>query len=126
MARYTGPACRLCRREGRKLYLKGDRCLSGKCAIERRATVPGQHGSAKKMVKEYGRQLREKQTAKRYYGIQETQFRSYFEKADKTSGVTGENLLSLLKDALIMRFINGHGMQPQRSTPARSVRDISV
>ncbi len=100
MARYTGPACRLCRREGRKLYLKGDRCLSAKCAVERRATAPGQHGAGKKMLKEYGKQLREKQTAKRYYGVQEGQFRTYFEKADKMSGVTGENLLSLLERRL--------------------------
>ena len=100
MARYTGPACKLCRREGTKLFLKGDRCLSGKCAVEKRPTVPGQHGSGRKQVKEYGLQLREKQKAKRYYGVLEKQFAGYFEKADKTEGVTGENLLSLLERRL--------------------------
>ncbi len=97
MARYTGPACRLCRREGTKLFLKGERCMSGKCALDRRATAPGQHGAAKKKVEEYGLQLREKQKAKRYYGVPEKQFKSYFVKADKAEGVTGENLLSLLE-----------------------------
>ena len=97
MARYTGSVCRLCRREGTKLFLKGDRCLSGKCALDKRPTVPGQHGSGRKNVKEYGLQLREKQKAKRYYGVLENQFKGYFEKAEKTEGVTGENLLSLLE-----------------------------
>ena len=100
MARYTGSVCRLCRREGTKLFLKGDRCLSGKCALEKRPTVPGQHGNGRKQVKEYGLQLREKQKAKRYYGVLEKQFAGYFEKADKTEGVTGENLLSLLERRL--------------------------
>ena len=77
MARYTGPSCKLCRREGKKLYLKGDRCLTDKCAVSRRATVPGQHGAGRKTVKEYGMQLREKQTARRYYGVQEKQFKKY-------------------------------------------------
>ena len=97
MARYTGSVCRLCRREGTKLFLKGDRCLSGKCAIEKHPSVPGQHGSGRKNVKEYGLQLREKQKAKRYYGVLENQFKGYFEKAEKTEGVAGENLLSLLE-----------------------------
>ena len=97
MARYTGSVCRLCRREGTKLFLKGDRCLSGKCAIEKHPSVPGQHGNGRKNVKEYGLQLREKQKAKRYYGVLEGQFKGYFEKADKAEGVTGENLLSLLE-----------------------------
>ena len=97
MARYTGSVCRLCRREGTKLFLKGDRCLSGKCAIDKRPTVPGQHGNGRKNVKEYGLQLREKQKAKRYYGVLENQFKGYFEKAEKTEGITGENLLSLLE-----------------------------
>ena len=97
MARYTGSVCRLCRREGTKLFLKGDRCLSGKCAVEKRQTVPGQHGAGRKNVKEYGLQLREKQKAKRYYGVLENQFRGYFDKAEKTEGVAGENLLSLLE-----------------------------
>ena len=97
MARYTGSVCRLCRREGTKLFLKGDRCLSGKCAIEKHPSVPGQHGSGRKNVKEYGLQLREKQKAKRYYGVLENQFKGYFEKAEKTEGVAGENLLNLLE-----------------------------
>ena len=97
MARYTGPSCKLCRREGKKLFLKGDRCLSDKCAVSRRATVPGQHGAGRKTVKEYGMQLREKQTARRYYGVQEKQFKKYYVKADKKSGLAGENLLSILE-----------------------------
>ena len=100
MARYTGPACRLCRREGTKLFLKGERCLSGKCSFDRRPTAPGQHGAARKKVEEYGMQLREKQKTKRYYGVLEKQFKSYFVKADKMDGVTGENLLSLLERRL--------------------------
>ena len=97
MARYTGSVCKLCRREGTKLFLKGDRCLSGKCAIEKHPSVPGQHGNGRKNVKEYGVQFREKQKAKRYYGVLENQFKGYFEKAEKTEGVAGENLLSLLE-----------------------------
>ena len=97
MARYTGPVCRLCRREGTKLFLKGDRCLSGKCALDRRSTAPGQHGAANKKQREYGRQLREKQKAKRYYGVLEKQFKAYFEESDRKPGVTGENLLGLLE-----------------------------
>ena len=97
MARYTGASCRLCRREGTKLFLKGERCMTGKCALERRHTAPGQHGAANKMLKEYGMQLREKQKARRYYGVLEGQFKTYFEMADKQEGVSGENLLSLLE-----------------------------
>lgn len=100
MARYTGPSCKLCRREGKKLYLKGDRCLTDKCAVTRRSTAPGQHGDKRGKLREYGMQLREKQTAKRYYGVLEGQFRTYFEKADRTEGVTGENLLTLLERRL--------------------------
>ena len=100
MARYTGPACRLCRRENTKLFLKGERCLSGKCSLDRRPTAPGQHGAARKKSKEYEMQLREKQKAKRYYGILEAQFKNYFVKADRMEGVTGENLLSLLERRL--------------------------
>ena len=100
MARYTGPACRLCRREGTKLFLKGERCLSGKCSFDRRPTAPGQHGAARKKVEEYGMQLREKQKAKRFYGIQEKQFRNYFREADRAKGVTGENLLITLERRL--------------------------
>lgn len=100
MARYTGPACKLCRREGTKLFLKGDRCLSGKCAFDRRPAAPGQHGAATKKLKEYGTQLREKQKTKRYYGVMEKQFRSYFDAAEKQSGITGANLLILLERRL--------------------------
>lgn len=97
MARYTGASCKLCRREGKKLFLKGDRCLSDKCAVSRRSTVPGQHGAGRKTVKEYGLQVREKQTARRYYGVQENQFKGYYVEADKKEGIAGENLLSLLE-----------------------------
>lgn len=100
MARYTGPVCKLCRREGTKLYLKGERCLSGKCAFDRRPTPPGQHGVSRRQTKEYGLQLREKQKVKRYYGVLETQFRNYFEKASKLEGMTGPNLLTLLERRL--------------------------
>ena len=100
MARYTGPACKLCRREGKKLYLKGERCTSGKCALDRRSTAPGQHGAAKKKRGEYGLQLREKQTTKRYYGILEKQFKNYYEEAARKEGMTGENLLVLLERRL--------------------------
>ena len=100
MARYTGPACKLCRREGKKLYLKGERCTSGKCALDRRSTAPGQHGAAKKKMGEYGLQLREKQTTKRYYGVLEKQFKNYYEEADRKEGMTGENLLILLERRL--------------------------
>ena len=100
MARYTGPACKLCRREGKKLYLKGERCTSGKCALDRRSTAPGQHGAAKKKMGEYGLQLREKQTTKRYYGILEKQFRNYYDEAARKEGMTGENLLVLLERRL--------------------------
>ena len=100
MARYTGPACKLCRREGKKLYLKGERCTSGKCALERRNTAPGQHGAAKKKMGEYGIQLREKQATRRYYGVLEKQFKNYYEEAARKEGMTGENLLILLERRL--------------------------
>ena len=100
MARYTDSVCRLCRREGQKLFLKGDRCYSGKCAIDRRHYAPGQHGQARKKMSEYGLQLREKQKAKRYYGVLESQFAKYFEMASKAKGVTGENLLSIIESRL--------------------------
>ena len=100
MARYTGPACKLCRREGKKLYLKGERCTSVKCALERRSTAPGQHGAAKKKMGEYGMQLREKQTTRRYYGVLEKQFKNYYEEAARKEGMTGENLLVLLERRL--------------------------
>lgn len=97
MARYTGAVCRLCRREGTKLFLKGERCFSDKCAVNRRPYAPGQHGQARKKQSEYGLQLREKQKAKRIYGVLETQFRNYFAEADRKKGITGENLLKLLE-----------------------------
>ena len=101
MARYTGAVCRLCRREGQKLFLKGERCYTDKCAVVRRAgTVPGDHGKSRKKVSEYGIQLRAKQKAKRYYGVLESQFAKYFEMAERKSGVTGENLLAILESRL--------------------------
>lgn len=98
MARYTGPSCRLCRREGSKMYLKGDRCYTGKCALDRRSTAPGQHGAKRSKLSNYGVQLREKQKVKRHYGLLETQFRLTFDKAEKMKGMTGENLLRLLEE----------------------------
>lgn len=97
MARYTGATCRLCRREGQKLFLKGDRCFTDKCAFVRRSYAPGQHGAAKKKMSNYGVQLREKQKARRIYGVLEKQFRAYYEKAEHMKGISGENLLKLLE-----------------------------
>ena len=100
MSRYTDASCRLCRREGQKLFLKGERCYSAKCAIEKRNFPPGQHGQGSKKVSDYGLQLREKQKTKRFYGLQETQFRNLFDKAARKKGITGENLLILLETRL--------------------------
>lgn len=100
MARYTDAVCRLCRREGQKLFLKGDRCYTDKCAVARRAYAPGQHGQGRSKASEYGTQLREKQKAKRYYGVLEKQFKGYFELASKRKGKTGENLLAILETRL--------------------------
>ena len=100
MARYRDAVCRICRREGDKLFLKGDRCYTDKCAIARRGYAPGQHGQGRKKMSEYGTQLREKQKAKRYYGLLENQFYHYFELASKMSGKTGENLLKVLESRL--------------------------
>ncbi len=100
MARYTDAVCRLCRRENQKLFLKGDRCYTDKCALERRAYHPGQHGQGRRKASEYGSQLREKQKAKRYYGILESQFRGYYEMAVRRKGQTGENLLALCESRL--------------------------
>lgn len=97
MSRYTGPVCRLCRREGMKLYLKGDRCYSDRCAITKRNYAPGQHGQSRKKVTEYGLQLREKQKVRRFYGINESQMAKYFHIADRMHGITGENLLKILE-----------------------------
>ncbi|MCL2817402.1 MAG: 30S ribosomal protein S4 [Clostridiales bacterium] len=100
MARYTGAVCRICRREGLKLYFKGERCYSDKCAITVRAYPPGQHGQGRKKSSEYSTQLREKQKVRRLYGVLENQFRLYFEKAERQKGITGENLLRLLESRL--------------------------
>ncbi|MDH7577497.1 MAG: 30S ribosomal protein S4 [Bacillota bacterium] len=100
MARYTGAVCRLCRREGIKLYLKGDRCYSDKCALDRRSYPPGEKGQSRRKMTEYGLQLREKQRARRIYGILERQFRRYFRIAERQKGITGENLLRLLERRL--------------------------
>ncbi|MFZ5811071.1 MAG: 30S ribosomal protein S4 [Thermodesulfobacteriota bacterium] len=97
MARYTGAKCRLCRREGAKLFLKGDRCFTDKCAYERRPYAPGQHGRIRKKMSDYAVQLREKQKVRRMYGILEEQFRAYFQRADMKKGVTGDNLLIFLE-----------------------------
>lgn len=97
MARYTGPSCRICRREGQKLYLKGDRCYGDKCALNRRQSAPGQHGARRSKLSGYGTQLREKQKVKKAYGLLEGQFRSIYEKAENMKGITGENLLQLLE-----------------------------
>ena len=121
MARDLGPKCRLCRREGMKLFLKGERCLTEKCAIERRAYPPGEHGRGRTKQSEYLLQLREKQKARRYYGILERQFRSYYEKASQRSGITGENLLRMLElrlDNVVYRL----GFAASRSQARQLVR----
>lgn len=100
MARYTGAVCKLCRREGKKLFLKGERCYTDKCGVTRRTYAPGQHGQGRKKSSEYGLQLRAKQQARRYYGVLENQFHHYFELADRKQGVTGENLLRILESRL--------------------------
>ena len=102
MARYTDATCRLCRREGAKLFLKGERCYSEKCSFARRHKAPGMHDNSRKKISEYGTQLREKQKTKRFYGVLEKQFRNTFEKAERMQGKTGENLLKLLE----LRFDN--------------------
>ncbi|SHH84408.1 small subunit ribosomal protein S4 [Clostridium collagenovorans DSM 3089] len=117
MARYTGAVCRLCRREGMKLFLKGDRCYSDKCAFTRRAYAPGQHGQGRKKMSNYGLQLREKQKAKRIYGVLEKQFRRYYEKAEKQRGITGENLLRLLEmrlDSVVYKLGYGNSRKEAR------------
>ena len=101
MARYKDEQCRICRREGQKLFLKGSRCYSDKCSVTRRNYAPGQHGQKRTKLSEYGTQLREKQKVKRIYGVLETQFRNLYERAEKMPGITGENLLSLLERSSI-------------------------
>ena len=100
MARYTGAVCRLCRREGKKLFLKGERCYSEKCSLNQRAYAPGQHGQGRKKSSEYGLQLRAKQRARRFYGVNEKQFAHYFDIAARKQGVTGDNLLIILESRL--------------------------
>ncbi len=100
MARYTGAVCRRCRREGKKLFLKGDRCFSEKCSLDRRGYVPGQHWQNRRKISEYGLQLRAKQMVKRYYGVLENQFSRYFNLAERRAGITGENLLKILESRL--------------------------
>ncbi|MGE5626859.1 MAG: 30S ribosomal protein S4 [Solirubrobacterales bacterium] len=117
MARYTGATCRLCRREGLKLFLKGDRCYTDKCAFSRRGYAPGQHGQGRKKLSNYGMQLREKQKAKRIYGILEGQFRKYYEEAERLRGITGENLLRLLElrlDSVIFKLGYGNSRSEAR------------
>ena len=97
MARYIGPVCRLCRREGEKLFIKGERCMKQSCAMNKRPVAPGQHGTSRKRLSEYGQQLREKQKAKRIYGVLESQFHKYYVEADRIPGITGENLIRLLE-----------------------------
>src|SRR5260370_4107333 len=123
MARYIGPVCRLCRREGMKLFLKGERCYSEKCAIEKRNFIPGQHGKNKKMKKTvgYGLQLREKQKARRIYGVLETQFRNNYEKAAMAKGITGDNMLALLERRLA-NVIYRMGLGTSRSQARQIVR----
>jgi len=120
MARYTESVCRLCRREGMKLYLKGTRCYSKKCAFERRPSPPGQHGIRRRKVGDYGIQLREKQKVRRTYGVLERQFRNYFDSAENRPGVTGENLLRMLElrlDNAVFRM----GLAPSRAAARQLV-----
>ncbi len=120
MAKYTDAKCRLCRREGCKLFLKGEKCYKTSCPFEKRPVAPGQHGAGRHKVSEYGQQLREKQKTKRIYGVLENQFRGYFEAADRMKGVTGENMLSLLErrlDNVVYRL----GFAPSRSTSRQLV-----
>ncbi|NMB03437.1 MAG: 30S ribosomal protein S4 [Tissierellia bacterium] len=118
MARYTGPSCRICRREGVKLFLKGDRCYSDKCAFNRRSTPPGQHGSGRHgKLSNYGRQLREKQKVKRYYGMQEKQFKDTFKRAERNEGIAAENLLQMLElrfDNVVFRMGFGNSRKEAR------------
>ena len=125
MARYTDPVCRLCRREGLKLFLKGDRCFKDKCAIERRAYAPGQHGRRRSKVLGYGLQLREKQKVKRIYGLLEKQFRLYFKRADQARGITGENLLRQL-ELRLDNVVYALGFASSRAQARQLVRGIVI
>jgi small subunit ribosomal protein S4 len=130
MARDTSPQCKQCRREGQKLFLKGERCLTDKCGVERRSYPPGEHGRGRQKQSEYRVQLREKQKARRYYGVLEKQFRTYYEKASRQPGITGENLLRILEcrfdNVLLIRHghwaINGRRVD----IPSYQVRENDV
>lgn len=121
MARYHEPVCRLCRREGMKLFLKGERCFKEKCAVERRSYAPGQHGKRRNKMQPYGLQLREKQKVRRVYGVLEKQFRRYFAEANRLKGVTGENLLRLLETRLD-NVVYSLGFASSRSQARQLVR----
>ena len=121
MARYTGAVCKLCRREGQKLFLKGERCYSDKCALSRRSYAPGQHGQNRKKVSEYGLQLRAKQKTRRFYGVLEGQFAKYFEMATKQQGMAGENLLRIL-ESRIDNIVYRAGMASSRAEARQLVR----
>ncbi|HPW55059.1 MAG: 30S ribosomal protein S4 [Thermoanaerobaculaceae bacterium] len=121
MARYHEPVCRLCRREGMKLFLKGERCFKEKCAVERRSYAPGQHGKRRNKMQPYGLQLREKQKVRRVYGVLERQFRRYFAEANRQKGVTGENLLRLLETRLD-NVVYSLGFASSRSQARQLVR----
>lgn len=120
MARYLGPSCKLCRREGAKLFLKGERCYTDKCSFDRRPYPPGQHGQRRSKFTEYGIRLREKQKVRRIYGVLEKQFRGYFKRADRAKGVTGDNLLSLLERRLDS-FVYTAGFAATRSEARQTV-----
>ena len=126
MARYTGPVCKLCRREGEKLFLKGTRCSTSKCAFERKGYVPGQHGKTGRFkLSDYGMQLREKQKLRRIYGLLEAQFHKYFKEAERRKGITGENLLNILEsrlDNVVYRL----GLAPSRNAARQLVLHIHI
>ena len=125
MARYIGPKCRQCRREGEKLFLKGEKCFSGKCAMENRAFPPGQHGQRRTRISDYATQLREKQKMRRTYGVLEKQFRLYYKAADSSKGATGENLLQALEsrlDTVVYRM----GFAASRSEARQLVRHKAI
>lgn len=125
MARYIGSQCRLCRREGAKLFLKGEKCFSGKCAMENRPFPPGQHGQRRTRLSEYALQLREKQKLRRTYGVLEKQFRNYYKKADRRKGATGENLLQLL-EARLDNVVYRMGFGASRAEARQLVRHKGI
>ena len=125
MAKYTDSKCRLCRREGEKLFLKGEKCYTGKCAIEKRPFPPGQHGQRRSRLSDYALQLREKQKLRRVYGVLEGQFRGYYQLADQRKGSTGENLLTLL-EARLDNVVHRMGFAASRSEARQLVRHKSI